>query len=170
MTISHSTDQSQAPQAFQTMVLESTIHLLKVSKARWVVVRTDTKTGSQSLSPTILHKPCQIWRNLWRLSVDWATYILPQVHDYHSLEIFRWWKISLVKFLRGFIFVAMTTWQCKLTPFIRRRKYFIGLIFNVEGDRWKFLHAKNFLIYGIRTPRTCIFVLVGLWCCGFWLW
>ena len=42
----------------------------------------------------------------------------------------------------------MNTWQYKLTPFIRWKKYFIGLIFVVEGDRWKFLHDEDFPIYG----------------------
>ena len=53
---------------------------------------------------------------------------------YRSLGIFHRLNISSVEFSRGFIFVAITTQQYKLTPFIRQRKYFVGLIFVVEGD------------------------------------
>ena len=52
----------------------------------------------------------------------------------------------------GFIFGAMTTQQYKLTPFIRRRKYFASLIFVVEGDRQKFLRNENFLICPYACP------------------
>ena len=70
---------------------------------------------------------------------------------YRRSRIFRRQNISGVKFSSGFIFVAMTTQPYKVTPFIRWRKYFFGLIFLVEGDRWKFLHDENFPIYG-----TCV--------------
>ena len=36
----------------------------------------------------------------------------------------------------------MTTRQYKLTPFIRLGKFFLGLIFVVEGDRRKFSFTK----------------------------
>ena len=47
----------------------------------------------------------------------------------------------------GFIFVAMTTQQNKLTLFICARKYFAGLIFVVEGDQRILFHDGNFPIY-----------------------
>ena len=50
--------------------------------------------------------------------------------------------------MSGFIFVAMTTRQYKILPFIRRRKYFVCLIFVIEGDCRKFSRNKNFPIYG----------------------
>ena len=45
-------------------------------------------------------------------------------------------------FWPGFIFVTMTIRHYKLTPFIRQRKYFSGLIFVVEGDWKKFFATK----------------------------
>ena len=51
----------------------------------------------------------------------------------------------------------MTTWQYKFTPFIRRRKHFVSLIFVVEGDRRQFLRPENFPNYGsvfnLRMPH-----------------
>ena len=37
----------------------------------------------------------------------------------------------------------------KLTLFICGRKYFVGLIFVLEGDRGKFFPGKNFPVYNI---------------------
>ena len=57
--------------------------------------------------------------------------------DFFSGKIFR-----RLNFPPGFTFVTMTTWQYELTPIIRRRKYFVGLIFIVEGDWLKFFATK----------------------------
>ena len=67
-----------------------------------------------------------------------------------------------VKFLPGFIFVTMTTRQNKLSPFIRRRKYFVGLIFVIEGDQRKFFRNENFSATKIFRSTVC-----GINVCGF---
>ena len=73
---------------------------------------------------------------------------------YRRLGIFINKNISLVKFSPGFIFVAMTTRQYKFIQFIRSKKYFLCLIFVVDGDWRKFFHNKNFPIYGIHKVNT----------------
>ena len=57
---------------------------------------------------------------------------------------FFWQNISMVKVSHGFTFVAMTTRQTKLTPFVRRRKCLTCLSFVVERDRRNFFHYENF--------------------------
>ena len=47
----------------------------------------------------------------------------------------------------------MTTRQYKLTPFIRRRKNFGGLIFAVEGDRGNFFTMKIFQSMVFKTLK-----------------
>ena len=42
----------------------------------------------------------------------------------------------------GFNFAVITTRRNKLTLVIHKGKYFIGLIFVVEGDRQKFFHNE----------------------------
>ena len=69
--------------------------------------------------------------------------------QYCRWKIFCRQTISLVKFSPGFIFITITTRPYTLTPFIRRRKYFLGLILVIEGDRGKFFLNENFPIYGI---------------------
>ena len=58
----------------------------------------------------------------------------------------------------------MTTRQYKLTPFICRRKYLVGLIFVIEGDGREFFHNENFPIYGndnfVQTKITLIVFFV----------
>ena len=55
---------------------------------------------------------------------------------------------------RGFIFDAMTTQRNKLTLFIRKRKYFAGLTYIIEDDRWKFFHNENLPMYSISCKCT----------------
>ena len=65
---------------------------------------------------------------------------------YCSLGIFCPENILAVKFSPRFIFIAMTSRKYKLTPFIRGRKYFAGLIFVVEGDGRTFFY-DDFPVY-----------------------
>ena len=67
-------------------------------------------------------------------TVDW---------EFFGRKIFRRLNFCLA----GFVFVAMTTWQYKLTPFIHQRKNFVGLVFVLEGDHRKFFPDENFPIY-----------------------
>ena len=66
---------------------------------------------------------------------------------YRSSGIFHRKNISSVKFSPGFIFIAMTTRQYKLTPFICQRKDFVGLIFILKVIYENFWQRK-FSIYG----------------------
>ena len=65
-----------------------------------------------------------------------------------SSKIFRRLNISSAKFLRGFIFVAMTTRQYNLLH-LYIEENFVGLIFILEGDWRKIFCNENFLIYGM---------------------
>ena len=64
------------------------------------------------------------------------------VRKFINREFFLWLNISSVNVLPGFIFVAVTSQQYKLTQFIHRRKYFGGLIFFLEFDGLKFFFTK----------------------------
>ena len=63
--------------------------------------------------------------------------------------------ILVVEFMHGFIFVAMTTQQNKLTLLICGRKYFTSWNFGVDGNRQKFFSIWKFpnLRYG-QTSTT----------------
>ena len=58
-------------------------------------------------------------------------------------EFFTGKNISTLTFSPGLIFIAMTTQQNKLNPFIRPKKYFT---YFAEGDLWKVYH-ENFPIH-----------------------
>ena len=79
------------------------------------------------------------------------------------IENFLVVKYFVSWFSPGFVFVAMTTRQYKLTPFIRWRKHFVSLFFVVEGDWRKFFCDNTFQIYGTYENITLTQTTPSTW-------